>query len=183
MNPTGAHTDAVDHEVLDVGPGGLRRPSRRLLVVVALVLVVVAIAAYADQRSRAAETRALDTCRRELHSAAVTSDQQMLAVATTTHGPLASSQGDPLGLAGLMARSARLLLPDVDRADQVCARVAVHPWHFSLKDRRDAATAYAAALAAKLRAVASDGRTSYLDDRALRTLRRDADLEEFGGRS
>ena len=150
---------------------------------VALVLVLVAIAVYADQRSRAAETRALDTCRRELHGAAVTSDQQMLAVATTTHGPLASSKGDPLGLAGLMARSARLLLPDVERADAVCARVAGHPWHFSLKDRRDGSTAYSAAGAGKVLAVADDGRTSYLDDGTLRTLRRDADLEEFGGRS
>ena len=173
----------MDHEVLDVGPRALRRPSRRWLVVAALVLVAVAVAVYADQRSRADESRALDSCRRELHGAAVTSDQQMLAVATTTHGPLASSKGDPFGLAGLMSRSAQQLLPTVVRADDVCRGVSIRPWHFSLKARRDATTAYAGALVSKLGAVASDGRTPYLEDDRLRSLRTAAALEEFGGRS
>lgn len=173
----------MDHEVLDVGPGGLGRPSRRVMVVAALVLLVVALAGFVDVRSRAAESRALDVCRSELHAAAVSSDRQMLAVATTTHGPLASTRDSSLGLAGLLSRSARQLLPDAVHADDVCRRVSVRPWHFSLESRRDATTAYARALAAKLRAVASDGRTPYLDDTKLRSLRRAADLEEFGGRS
>jgi hypothetical protein len=152
--------------------------------VLVLALLVGAGAWYADQRSRASEIRALDACRRELHDAAVSSDLQMMAVATTTHGPLAAPRGAArLGLAGLMSRSARQLLPDVVGADEVCRAVSVRPWHVSLKTRRDAATAYADALAAKLRRVAADGSTSYIDDGALRRLRRDADLEEFGGRS
>jgi hypothetical protein len=170
-------------EVLDVGRAGFRRPSTPVLVVVLLAIVVGAIAVYADHRSRADEARALDACRRELHDAAVSSDLQMMAVATTTHGPLASSRGAPLGLAGLMSRSARQLLPEVMHADQVCRAVSVRPWHFSLKARRDATTAYAGALAAKLRAVSTDGRISYVDDGELRSLRRAADLVEFGGRS
>jgi len=148
-----------------------------------MALVVVAFAVYADHRSRVDEARALDSCRLELHDAAVSSDLQMMAVATTTHGPLASSRGAPLGLAGLMSRSARELLPDVVDADDVCRGVSVRPWHFSLKARRDATTAYAGALVAKLRAIATDGRTSYVNDQALRSLRRAADLVEFGGRS
>jgi hypothetical protein len=152
-------------------------------VVVAVVFVVVALATYADHRSRVDEASALDTCRRQLHDAAVSSDLQMMAVATTTHGPLASSRGARSGLTGLMSRSARELLPEVVHADDVCRGVSVHPWHFSLEARRDASTAYAAALTAKLRAVAADGRISYVEDGVLRRLRQDADLVEFGGRS
>jgi hypothetical protein len=178
-----ADTDPVDREeVLDVGRPGFHRPSTRVLVVVVLAIVVGSLAVYADHRSRVGEARALDTCRRQLHDAAVSSDQQMLAVATTTHGPLASSQG-PAGLTGLMSRSARDLLPEVVHADDVCRGVSVRPWHFSLRARRDASTAYATALAARLRAVAADGRISYLGDGSLRRLRRDADFVEFGGRS
>lgn len=150
---------------------------------VALAIVVGSLLVYADHRSRVGEARALDTCRRQLHDAAVSSDQQMLAVATTTHGPLASSRGAPTGLTGLMSRSARDLLPEVVHADDVCRGVSVRPWHFSLRARRDASTAYANALAARLRAVAADGRVSYLGDGSLRRLRRDADFVEFGGRS
>jgi hypothetical protein len=175
--------DPVDHEVLDVGPRGLGRPSRGLLIVVAVALVVVAVAWYADARSRTHEAQALAACRSELHAAAVSSDQQMLAVATTTHGPLASTSGTSLGLAGLMARSAHQLLPDAVHADGACRHVSVRPWHFSLKARRDATTASASALATKLRAVADDGRTPYLEDGRLRSLRRAADLAEFGGGS
>jgi hypothetical protein len=152
-------------------------------VVIVLVIVVGALAGYLDHRSRVDESRALESCRRQLHDAAVSSDLQMMAVATTTHGPLASSPGAPSGLTGLMSRSARDLLPEVVHADDVCRGVSVRPWHFSLKTRRDASTAYATALAAKLRAVATDGRVSYVGDGALRRLRQDADLVEFGGHS
>jgi hypothetical protein len=152
-------------------------------VVVVLVIVVGALTAYADHRSRADEARALDTCRRQLHDAAVSSDLQMMAVATTTHGPLGSSRAAPSGLTGLMSRSARELLPQVVHADDVCRGVSVRPWHFSLKRRLDASTAYAAALAAKLRAIATEGRVSYVGDGTLRRLRQDADFVEFGGRS
>jgi hypothetical protein len=155
----------------------------RVLVVIVLAIVVGALMTYADHRSRVEETRALDSCRGQLHEAAVSSDLQMMAVATTTHGPLASSRGAPSGLAGLMSRSARDLLPEVVHADDVCRGVSVRPWHFTLKARRDASTAYATALAAKLRAVASDGRVSYLEDGVLRRLRQEADFVEFSGPS
>jgi hypothetical protein len=107
----------------------------------------------------------------------------MMAVATSTHGPLAPSRAARSGLADLMSRSARELLPDVVHADDVCRGVSVRPWHFSLKARCDASTAYTGALAAKLRAVATDGRVSYVGDGTLRRLRQDADFVEFGGRS
>ena len=152
-------------------------------MVVVLVLVVGAVTAYADHRSRADEARALEACRQQLHDAAVTSDLTMMAVATTTHGPLASSRGAPSGLTGLMSRSARELLPQVVHADDVCRVVSVRPWHFSLKTKLDASTAYAAALAATLRAIATEGHISYVGDATLRRLRQDADFVEFGGRS
>jgi hypothetical protein len=82
-----------------------------------------------------------------------------------------------------MSRSAGDLLPEVIRADDACMGVSVRMWHFSLKARRDASTAYATALAVKLRAVATDGRISYVGDVALRRLRQDADFVEFGGHS
>jgi hypothetical protein len=171
------------HEVLDVGPPGLRRPSTRVLVVVVLAVVLGALVTYADHRSRVSEARALDTCRQQLHDTAVPSDLQMMAVATTAHGPLASSRGVPSGFDGLMSRSAGDLLPEVVHADEACLGVSVRPWHFSLKAARDASTAYASALAAKLRAIAADGRISYVEDVSLRRLRHDADFVEFGGHS
>jgi hypothetical protein len=82
----------------------------------------------------------------------------------------------------LMSRPARRLLPDVVSADRLCRAVSVRPWHRSLRARRDAATAYSAALTAKLREVAADGRAYYDDDPSLRRLRRAADLGVFGGR-
>jgi hypothetical protein len=154
-----------------------------MLGLLVLALLVGGGAWWADQRARASEARALDACRLELHDAAISSDLQMLAVATTTHPPLARGRGPHAGLAGLMSRSARQLLPQVVDADAVCRAVSVRAWHFSLKERRDATTAYSGALAAKLRQMTTDGRTSYVDDGSLRRLRRDADLEEFGGRS
>ena len=172
-----------DHEVLDVGPPALRRPSTRVLLVVVLAVVMGALVTYADHRSRVDEGRALATCRQRLHDAAVPSDQQMMAVATTAHGPLTSSRGPRSGLHSLMSRSAGDLLPEVIDADKACLGVSVRPWHVSLKSRRDASTAYATALVAKLRAVATDGRTSYVEDAALRRLRQDADFVEFGGHS
>jgi hypothetical protein len=152
-------------------------------VVVVLVLALGALTAYADHRSRVDEGRALDACRGQLHDAAVSSDLQMMAVATTTHGPLASTRKAPSGLAGLMSRSARELLPQVVHADDVCRAVSVRLWHFSLKTRLHASSAYAAALTAKLQAIATGGHTSYVGDATLRRLRQDADLVEFGGHS
>lgn len=152
-------------------------------MVVALAIVVGALAAYSDHQTRVNEAHALDVCRQELHDTAVSSDLQMMAVATTAHGPLGSTAGAPSGLADLMSRSARDLLPEVVHADDVCRGVSVRAWHFTLKARRDASTAYATALAAKLRAVAADGRIPYVGDGALRRLRQDADFVEFGGRS
>jgi hypothetical protein len=154
------------------------------MLVLALVLVLGGLGLYADHRTRLDETHRLGACRQELHDAAVSSDLQMMAVATTTHGPLGSAGGGASsGLAGLMSRSATELLPAVVAADRTCRRVSVRPWHLSLKAQRDATTAYSGALAAKLRAVAEDGHTTYVEDRSLRRLRGAADLKEFGGRS
>lgn len=170
-----------DFEVLDGDPGELWRPPRWVLVVVALVILVSSLAWYADQQDRARESDALAACRQELQAAAISSDLQMMAVATTIRPTVTSTkEGRHGGVAGIMSRSARQLLPAVIGADEVCQAVSVRPWHFSLRERRNAAAAYSAALAAKLGEVAADGRTSYVDDRSLRSLRRAADIGVAG---
>lgn len=175
-----------ERELLDVDRGELWRPPRwAVLVVLGVTVGLLAggLAWYADGRARAHETAALAGCRDLLHDAVVSSDLEMMLVAGNIRPSLASTTGTKHAVVvSLMSVPARRLLPDVVRADRVCRSVSVRPWHFSLRSGRDAATAYSAALAAKLRQVAADGNAYYRDDRSLRRLRRAADLGVYGGR-
>ncbi len=173
----------LEPEVLDARPGELWRPPPWVLVVVALAVLMGAAAWYADHQARAHESEALGACQRALHNAAISSDLLMVSMATNIRPSLASTWGSRhAAVVGLMSRPARQLLPEVASADQLCRAVSIHPWHRSLSARRDAATAYSAALAAKLQAVAADGRDYFHDDRSVRRLRRAADLGVIGGR-
>ena len=173
----------LEPEVLDARPREFWRPPTWVLVVVTLAVLVSAAAWYADHQARAHESEALGACRRDLHNAVISSDLLMVSVATNIRPSLASTSGSRLAaVVGLMSRPARQLLPEVASADQRCRAVSIHPWHRSLKARRDAAAAYSAALAAKLREIAADGRAYFHDDRSLRRLRRAADLGVIGGR-
>jgi hypothetical protein len=173
-----------ERELLDAGEPW--RPPR-WLVVVAVLAVLVSLAAvpawYADGRARAHETAALDTCRRALRSAAVSSDLEMTMVADNLRPSLASSGSrKQKGVLRLMSNPARDVLPALVGADELCRAVSIRPWHLSLRARRDAATTYASALVARLREVAADGRAYFRDARSLRRLRRAADLGVLGGR-
>ncbi|HEX3296772.1 MAG TPA: hypothetical protein VHR85_08125 [Nocardioides sp.] len=173
----------ADPEVLDARPAESWRPPGWVTTVVVLALVVGAVAWYADERARVHESEALGACRRELHNAAISSDLLMVAVASSIRPSMDATTGSRrAAVVDLMSRPARRLLPDVVSADRLCRAVSVRPWHRSLRARRDAATAYSAALTAKLREVAADGRAYYDDDPSLRRLRRAADLGVFGGR-
>jgi hypothetical protein len=175
--------DERDPEVLDAQPREFWRPPTWVLVVVVLAILVSAAAWYGDRQARAHESEALGACQRELHNAAISSDLLMVSVATSIRPSLALTRGTRhAAVVGLMSRPARQLLPEVVGADQLCRAVSIHPWHRSLRARRDAATAYSAALAAKLQEVAADGSAYYHDDRSLRRLRRAADLGVIGGR-
>ena len=148
-----------------------------------LAVLVSAVAWYVDHQTRAHESEALGACRRDLHNAVISTDLLMVSVANNLRPTLASTRGSRLAaVVGLMSRPARQLLPEVAGADQRCRAVSIHPWHRSLRARRDAATAYSVALAAKLREIAADGRAYFHDDRSLRRLRRAADLGVIGGR-
>jgi hypothetical protein len=192
-----AHTVLVDSDPELLGDEPVRLPRRRpeseperevhdrrvsrawraaAWVVVAAVLVtaVGSLAWHVDQRDRRREAAALTDCQRGLHEATILSDLQL--------GLVASGAREQASRAEVMARPARQVLPEVVDADRACRAVSVRPWHFALHARRDAVTAYSTALAAKLRAVASDGHDYYRDDPDLRRLRRAADIGVIGGR-
>ena len=170
-------------EVLEADVGELWRPPRWVLLVVVLATLAGAVAWRADRQARAHESAALAVCQRELHNAVISADLQMVAVASNIRPELAATTGRKhAAVVGVMSGPARQLLPDAARADQLCRAVSIRPWHRSLTARRDAATAYSGALVTRLRQVAADGRAYYHDDRALRRLRRAADLGVLGGR-
>jgi hypothetical protein len=178
--------DRSEPELLEADPRELWRPPRRLVLVVLVVVVGVllgVLAWYADGRARAEEGRALATCRHQLHNAVISADLELVSVADDLRPTLASTTGAERDAAvARLSHPARRLLADVIRADRLCRSVSIRPWHSSLRAGRDAATAYSAALATKLRAVVADGDNYFRDDRSLRRLRRAADLAVFGGR-
>jgi hypothetical protein len=120
-------------------------------------------------------------CEHRLDEASSLADLRMGAMVNYLRPALSSAQGvQQLHLADLMARPARRVLPDVQRADRVCRAVAVEPWHFSLASRRNAATAYSGALVTLLQAVAAQGRDYFHDDATLVGLRHAAGIEGPG---
>ncbi len=145
---------------------------------VAVALVVGCLAWYGDHRVRASETAAVQRCERQLHTASVLADVRMGIMVNYVRPRVSDTQVSPdLHLADLMASPARQQLPSVLRADRRCQSVAVRPWHFSLVSRRNTATAYAAALVALLRAVASKGSTPFRHDPPFTELRAAAGAE------
>ena len=181
--PVRLPSDRREAELLDAEPGDLWRPPHWLLVCVVLVVLAGILGGYADGRLRADESAALELCQRDLHDAVISADLQMVSAASGIGPILATTTGHRhRALLASMARPARLLLPEVVRADSRCRAVTIRPWHRSLAARRDAATAYSGALAARLREIAADGSAYYHEGDHLRRLRRAADIGVFGGR-
>lgn len=163
--------DVLGAEVVESAPRS--RPSKRLVVVVvALVLVAGLVAWYADHRARVHEAAAVARCEQMLSDASARADVRLGAVANMLRPAMATVEGiQQLHLADLMASPARQVLPRVQRAHRVCQTVSVRPWHFSLLERRDAATAYSGALVTLLQTVAAQGRAYFRDDSTLQRLR------------
>jgi hypothetical protein len=161
-------------------------PSRWLVVtaVLAVLLALVAVPLWqADRRAEGHEAAVLDTCRRVLRTAAVSSDLEMTAVAANLRPTLARTTGARhAATVRVLSNPARAALPAVVRADRLCRSVSVRPWHRSLRARSEAATRYSGALVARLRAVVADGSAYFHDARPLRRLRSAADLGVVGGR-
>jgi hypothetical protein len=145
---------------------------------VVVALVIGSTAWYVDHRMRADERAALEHCERRLRTASVLSDIRMGMMVNYVRPRVAETDVSPrLHLADLMSTPAREQLPVVLRANRICWSVAIKPWHFSLVSRRSTATAYADALVALLRAVASKGSTSFRHDPPFTELRTAAGAE------
>jgi hypothetical protein len=157
-------------------PSGHR--SRWLWWGLALVIVVGAGAAYADGRARAHEAVAMGACEHRLREASALSDTRMGLLATYVRPAPRTTLGvQQLHLADLMAARAQRLLRGAQRADRMCRRVSVRPWHFALVARRDAATSYSGTLVTLLQTVAAQGRASFHDAATLTRLRTAAGID------
>src|SRR5690349_1305270 len=101
-------------------------PPRWLAGVLALAVLVGGIAWYVDHRVRVREEAQVARCERMLADASSMADLRMGAMANYIRPALSSVRGgQQLHLADLMARPARRVLPDVQRADRVCRAVSV----------------------------------------------------------
>jgi hypothetical protein len=171
--------EVLEPEVLESAPPW--RPSRRLAVLLVLVVVAGSVAWYADHRVRSHESGTVGACEQRLRVASAHADFRLGAVANMLRPALATTEGvQELHLADLMASPARQVLPEVQRAHRLCQQVTLRPWHFSLVSRRDAAVAYSGALVTLLQTVAAQGRAFFRDDSTLQRLRSDAGLEGPG---
>lgn len=169
-------SEVLGPEVLESAPP--RRPSRRLAVLLVVVLLAAGVTWYVDHRSRTSEGAAVASCEQRLRNASATADIKLGAVASMLRPALATTEGvQDLHLADLMASPARQVLPRVQRAHRVCQAVTVRPWHFSLVARRDAATAYSGALVTMLQTVAAQGRKYFRDESTLQRLRSAAGID------
>lgn len=164
-------------EVLDLAEPA-RHHARWLWLVVTMAIVIGSGAAYVDGRARAHESVAVGVCEHRLQEASALSEVRMGLLANYVQPAQRTTLGvQQLHLADLMAAHANRVLAGAQRADRVCRRVSVRPWHFSLVARRDAATAYSGTLVTLLQAVAAQGRAAFHDDATLARLRAAAGVD------
>jgi hypothetical protein len=166
-------------EVLDVGGAPGPRRTRVLWAAVPVAALVLGGAAWSvDSRDRRQETAAVAACESGLREASALSERRMGLLANYVQPAMRTASGvQQLHLADLMAHRASAVLPAAQRADRACRVVSVHPWHFSLVARRDAAQAYSGAMVTLLQTVAAQGRTPFSDDAALLRLRVEAGVD------
>jgi hypothetical protein len=156
-------------DVLDVGESPRGRPARIIWALVLLAAVVLAGAAWSvDTRDRAHETAVVSACEQGLRQASALSERRMGPLSVYVQPAMRTTHGvQQLHLADLMALWASRVLPGAQRADRACRAVSVHPWHFSLLARADAAQAYSGALVTLLQTVAAQGSATFRDDSVL----------------
>ncbi|MFZ2016943.1 MAG: hypothetical protein WAV00_24260 [Nocardioides sp.] len=171
--------NAPDPELLDVGGSPGRRPTRIVMAAVNLAALVLAGGAWSlDSRDRAHERAAVSACEAGLREASGLSERRMGLLADYVQPALRTTNGvQQLHLADLMAHRASGVLPAAERADRACRSVSVHPWHFSLVARRDAAVAYSGAMVTLLQTVAAQGSATFNNDAALVRLRLEAGVD------
>jgi hypothetical protein len=168
--------EVLEAEMLESAPPW--RPSRRLAVLLVLVVVAGLTGWYADHRVRTHESGAVSACEARLRTVSAHADFKLGAVADMLRPALVTTEGvQQHHLADLMASPARQMLPQAQRAHRVCQHVTLRPWHFSLVSRRDAAAAYSGALVTLLQTVAAQGRAYFRDDSTLQRLRSAAGLD------
>lgn len=147
-------------------------------VSLAVVLVLGAVAFGLDARSRAQEGAAVSRCEQQLRLATGYAEGRLGLIDNYLEPTLApGGRVQRLHLADLMSTRAHHVLPRVQRADRICHRVSVSPWHFSLVDRLSAATAYSAALTAVVQTVAAQGVIPFSDDASLQRLRAEVGID------
>jgi hypothetical protein len=158
------------------GPRSPSEPRRHRVgwMLVVLTLVAGSVIWYADAGLRSREAAAMRACETQLRQASDHADYRM---GLTTNYVRPATAGVRIHIADLMAPLARQALPAVQRADRMCKRVTIRPWHFALVDRQHAATAYSGALVTLLQIVAAQGRRTFHDDATLLRLRNAAGLE------
>ncbi len=171
--------NAPDPDLLDVGGSPGRRPARIVVAAVPLAALVLAGGAWSvDTRERSDEAAAVSACEGGLREASALSERRMGLLANYVQPALRTTYGvQQLHLADLMAHRASAVLPAAQRADRACRSVSVHPWHFSLVARRDAAVAYSGAMVTLLQTVAAQGSAPFSDDAALLRLRLEAGVD------
>jgi hypothetical protein len=156
-----------------------RGRSRLVWAAVLLAALVVAGTAWSvDARERARETAAVSACEQDLRQASWLSERRMGLLAHYVQPALRTTRGvQQLHLADLMARRASGVLPAAQAADRQCRGLSVHPWHFRLTARSDAARAYSGALVTLLQTVAAQGSASFHDHAVLLRLRTAAGVD------
>lgn len=158
---------------------GTPRPAHRgWWLSLAVVCVVGALAVGLDARARSQEGAAVSRCEQQLRVATWYAEGRLGLIDNYLSPTLApGGRVQRLHLADLMSARAHEVLPRVQRADRICHRVSVSPWHFSLVDRQGAATAYSAALTAVVQTVAAQGTIPFSDDTSLQRLRHDVGID------
>ena len=152
------------------GSPAVKHPGRWWALTVVALVVTTGLVVDGNQRSQ--EGAQVTRCEDQLRYATGYAEKRLGLIANLLEPTLTpSGQVQELHLADLMSARAGRVLPLVQRADRVCDRVSVSPWHFSLVKRQSAATAYAAALVAVVQTVAAQGRIPFSDDASLQHLR------------
>ena len=143
----------------------------------ALVLLLGATAWAVDEHRRGREDVALTDCRDRLRAADERASERLIRVADYLRPSLASLPPDMARrLASPMESPARLALPGVRAAAELCRRVSVWSWHQPSRSRLDATVAYADRLLQRLQEIAATGGAYFDGDPQLDRLRARADL-------
>ena len=169
--PGGTHVDDLDEpdgrpDLVESSPRRLTLRQRRWVAAIAVVvLLLAAVAWYADGRRRLSEFDRLADCVATGESARVDADARVAGMSSYVRPSLGVSPNPDVDqqLYRLVARQAVVGAPEVQRALRTCRQVSLLPFHSALKSARNAYLAYLAAEAAQLSSIAGDGSHAFDD--------------------